>query len=273
MAQSRGECETPHAHASLSRATAMPRCIIKAELSRRRRIFRGQNCRRLSAQCRAPACRHINGLMSAMLRANRRSGGAALRRRGADARAHRGSFRNGGARTGAKRFGALEFSAAASRRVGKRALMRKYLPLREIWIWGRTPAHVASTAAARSRLFCPVLKFAWPISPADVARHSKLIITVTGSARADFVFRRYCTRHFDFGGRLGFTRQAGIASADSRSRRALARGLAGAVREARRIAARAVGARTGHARSENSANSIRRSMRAESWSRISPGWA
>jgi ornithine cyclodeaminase len=54
------------------------------------------------------------------------------------------------------------------------------LPLREIWIWGRTPGHVASCCGEISA-FLPGVEVRVAISPADVARHAKLIITVTGA--------------------------------------------------------------------------------------------
>ena len=51
VAQSRGECETPM---PMHLYRARPRCrsASQIQLSRRRRIFRGQNCGRLPAQCR-----------------------------------------------------------------------------------------------------------------------------------------------------------------------------------------------------------------------------
>jgi len=56
------------------------------------------------------------------------------------------------------------------------------LPLHEIWIWGRTPTHVEHCCAELAALF-PGVEVRPAISPADVARHAKLIVTVT-AARA-----------------------------------------------------------------------------------------
>ena len=56
------------------------------------------------------------------------------------------------------------------------------LPLHEIWIWGRTPAHVEHCCSELAALF-PGVEVRAAVSPADVARHAKMIITVT-AARA-----------------------------------------------------------------------------------------
>jgi len=61
------------------------------------------------------------------------------------------------------------------------------LPLREIWIWGRTPGHVASCCGEISA-FLPDVEVRVAISPADVARHAKLIITVTGAREPVLAF-------------------------------------------------------------------------------------
>jgi ornithine cyclodeaminase len=61
------------------------------------------------------------------------------------------------------------------------------LPLREIWIWGRTPAHIESCRADLTKLL-PGVEIRIGISPADVARHAKLIITVTGAREAVLAF-------------------------------------------------------------------------------------
>jgi len=61
------------------------------------------------------------------------------------------------------------------------------LPLHEIWIWGRTPAHVEHCCVELSALF-PGVEVRAAISPADVARHAKLIITVTAAREPILAF-------------------------------------------------------------------------------------
>lgn len=61
------------------------------------------------------------------------------------------------------------------------------LPLREIWIWGRTPAHVEHCRADIAAML-PGVEVRAAISPADVARHAKLIVTVTGAREPVLAF-------------------------------------------------------------------------------------
>ncbi len=61
------------------------------------------------------------------------------------------------------------------------------LPLREIWLWGRTPAHVERCRAELSK-YLPRPEVRIAISPADVARHVKLIITVTSAREPILAF-------------------------------------------------------------------------------------
>ena len=74
----------------------------------------------------------------------------------------------------------MESSAAASRRDGRRALMRKCCRCTKFGFGGAL-RRTWSTAAWSFRRYFPELKCAWPISPADVARHAKLIVTVTAA--------------------------------------------------------------------------------------------
>jgi ornithine cyclodeaminase len=61
------------------------------------------------------------------------------------------------------------------------------LPLHEIWIWGRTPAHVEHCCSELAALF-PGVEVRAAISPADVARHAKLIVTVTAAREPILAF-------------------------------------------------------------------------------------
>jgi len=61
------------------------------------------------------------------------------------------------------------------------------LPLREIWLWGRTPGHVERCRADIAKLL-PSVEIRVAVSPADVARHAKLIVTVTGAREPVLAF-------------------------------------------------------------------------------------
>jgi len=56
------------------------------------------------------------------------------------------------------------------------------LPLRDVWVWGRSPERVKSCRDDIVR-FVPALEVHIATSPADVARHARLIVTAT-AARA-----------------------------------------------------------------------------------------